>query len=98
MNRFTQQTLATVNSKHFFMNILCIESFAHKKCTTECCSHLWTCACASATQTVIKLDCAATWWYTYKIYYINYCSFTSILYLFTDSLSYIASDDRMTGK
>jgi hypothetical protein len=27
VNRFTRQTLPTVNRKHFFMNILCIESF-----------------------------------------------------------------------
>jgi hypothetical protein len=30
--------------------------------TTE--TSLWTCACESATQTVMKPDCAATWWYT----------------------------------
>jgi hypothetical protein len=60
VNRFTRQTFPTVNRKHFFMNIPCIESFAHKKCTTERCSwvvyssstvvilttetSLWTCA------------------------------------------------------
>jgi hypothetical protein len=27
VNRFTRQTLANVNRKHFFMNILCTESF-----------------------------------------------------------------------
>jgi hypothetical protein len=31
VNRFTRQTLPTVNRKHFFMNILCIESFYQKK-------------------------------------------------------------------
>jgi hypothetical protein len=31
VNRFTRQTLPIVNRKHFFMNIFCIESFAHKK-------------------------------------------------------------------
>jgi hypothetical protein len=31
VNSLTRQTLPTVNRKHFFMNILCIESFAHKK-------------------------------------------------------------------
>jgi hypothetical protein len=31
VNRFTQQTLPTVNRKHFFMNILCIESFCLQK-------------------------------------------------------------------
>jgi hypothetical protein len=25
-NRFTRQTLPTVNRRHFFMNILCVES------------------------------------------------------------------------
>jgi hypothetical protein len=30
-NSFTQQTLPTVNRKHFFMNILCIGPFAHRK-------------------------------------------------------------------
>jgi hypothetical protein len=28
VNRYTRQTLPTVNRKHFFMNILCIESFS----------------------------------------------------------------------
>jgi hypothetical protein len=30
VNRFTRQTLPTVNMKHLFMNILCIESFWKK--------------------------------------------------------------------
>jgi hypothetical protein len=34
----TRQTLPTVNRKHFFMNILCIESFCSQKRTTERCS------------------------------------------------------------
>jgi hypothetical protein len=40
VNRFTRHTLPTVISKHFFMNILCFEPFAHKKKkeTTELCS------------------------------------------------------------
>jgi hypothetical protein len=39
MNRFTRQTLLTVNRKHFFMNILFIESLCpQKKRTTERCS------------------------------------------------------------
>jgi hypothetical protein len=58
-------TNTTVNRKHFFMNILCIEPFCPQKCTTECCcmvvhssstvatfttdTNLWTCACMSAT-------------------------------------------------
>jgi hypothetical protein len=38
VNRFTRQTLPTVDRKHFFMNILCIEYFCpQKKCTTELC-------------------------------------------------------------
>jgi hypothetical protein len=31
VNSFTRQTFPTVNRKHFFMNILLIESFFHKK-------------------------------------------------------------------
>jgi hypothetical protein len=39
VNRFTWQTLHTVNRKHFFMNILYVESFfAQKIRTTERCS------------------------------------------------------------
>jgi hypothetical protein len=37
LNRFTRQTLPTTNRKHFFMNILCIESFCPQK-RTVCCS------------------------------------------------------------
>jgi hypothetical protein len=75
VNRFTRQTLPTVNRKHFFMNILCIVCFCPQKRTKERCSSvayasstvanlttktsLWTCACASATYTFMKLDCAA---------------------------------------
>jgi hypothetical protein len=33
VKRFTLQTLPTVNGKHFFMNILCIESFCPQKKT-----------------------------------------------------------------
>jgi hypothetical protein len=29
--RFTQRTLPTVNRKHFFMNILCTESFGQQQ-------------------------------------------------------------------
>jgi hypothetical protein len=39
-NRFTQQTLPTVNRKHFFKNILYIESFCPQKTHTESCSSL----------------------------------------------------------
>jgi hypothetical protein len=35
---FTGQTLLTINRKHFFMNILCIEFFCPQKRLTECCS------------------------------------------------------------
>jgi hypothetical protein len=31
VNRFTRQTLSTLNKKHFFMNILCIESLCPQK-------------------------------------------------------------------
>jgi hypothetical protein len=37
VNRFMLQTLSTVNRKHLFMNILCIESFSHRKLATERC-------------------------------------------------------------
>jgi hypothetical protein len=36
VNRLTGQTLPTVNKKHFFMNILCTESFCPQKSTTKC--------------------------------------------------------------
>jgi hypothetical protein len=76
VNRFMQQIFPTADRKHFFMNILCIESFCPQEThnriplfgstpsrmvailTTE--TNLSTCMCTSATQTVIKLDCAAT--------------------------------------
>jgi hypothetical protein len=38
VNRFTRQTLPTVNRKHFFINILCIEPFCPQKITTYRCS------------------------------------------------------------
>jgi hypothetical protein len=38
VNHFTQQTLSTLNRKHFFMNILLFESFCPQKHTTESCS------------------------------------------------------------
>jgi hypothetical protein len=41
VKHFTQQTLPKVNSKYFFMNILCIEPFyPQKKSTTERCFSL----------------------------------------------------------
>jgi hypothetical protein len=41
-NRLMPQTLPTVSRKHFFMNILCTESFCPQKknSTTECCSSM----------------------------------------------------------
>jgi hypothetical protein len=63
VNRFTRQTLPTANRKHFFINIIGIESYADEKRTGERYSSvghtssmiailtsetsLWTCACAS---------------------------------------------------
>jgi hypothetical protein len=38
LNRFARQTLPTVKSKYFFMNVLCTESFCPKRRTTERCS------------------------------------------------------------
>jgi hypothetical protein len=65
VNRFTRQTLPTVNRKYFFMNILCIQSFSQQKHTIGRCPSvvhssstvailttetiLWTWAWASAT-------------------------------------------------
>jgi hypothetical protein len=75
-DRFMRQILPTMNRKPFFMNILALSPFVRKKThnipllfgstpwvtvvivTTE--SIIWTCACASGTKTVMKLDCAAT--------------------------------------
>jgi hypothetical protein len=68
LNRFTRQTLPTVNRKHFFMNILCIGSFAHRKRTTERCSSVaysWSMVTILTTETslcallmcVCYLDC-----------------------------------------
>jgi hypothetical protein len=70
VNRFTRQTLPTVNRQYLCMNILCIESFCHITRMTEHSSVVqsstvailttetstWTCACASSTYTVMKLD------------------------------------------
>jgi hypothetical protein len=39
VNRFTRQTLPTINRKHFIINILCIKPFClQRKPTTERCS------------------------------------------------------------
>jgi hypothetical protein len=38
VNRFTRPALPTVNRKHFFMNILCIESFCPQNRRRERCS------------------------------------------------------------
>jgi hypothetical protein len=38
VNRFTRQTLPTINRKHFFTNILFIESSCPQKRTTKLCS------------------------------------------------------------
>jgi hypothetical protein len=38
VNRFTRWTFPTVNMKHFFMNILCIESFCPQKTQKQLCS------------------------------------------------------------
>jgi hypothetical protein len=37
VNRFTRQTLPTINRKHFFMVSFALSPFAHKKGTTERC-------------------------------------------------------------
>jgi hypothetical protein len=64
VNRFTRQTLPTLNRKHFCMNFVCIESLRPQKTHNRTLlvastlkhrrhlttkSSLWTCACASAT-------------------------------------------------
>jgi hypothetical protein len=38
VNRFTRQTFPTVNRTHFFINILCIESFCPQRSTIKRCS------------------------------------------------------------
>jgi hypothetical protein len=64
-------TETSINRKYFFMNTLCIKYCCPQESTIEHCSSvvyisstvailttktsLWTCACASATQTLIKL-------------------------------------------
>jgi hypothetical protein len=67
VNRFTGQTLPTVNRKHFFMNIFCIESFRPQKPHSRTLflgsrplkhgrhfdyqNQRWACACACASAT-----------------------------------------------
>jgi hypothetical protein len=53
VNRFTRQTLPTVNRKHFFMNILCIESFCSQN------THNWTLLFGS---TLLKHDRRFDYW------------------------------------
>jgi hypothetical protein len=53
MNRFTRQTLPTVRRKHFFMNVLCIESFCPQKNTTERCSSV---VCSSDTAAILTTE------------------------------------------
>jgi hypothetical protein len=56
VNHFTRQTLLTINTKHFFMNILCCSLVVKSSntvaiLTTE--TSLWTCTYMSATWTVL---------------------------------------------
>jgi hypothetical protein len=76
VNRFTRQTLPTVNRKHFFMNILSTKSFCLRMTHNRTLlfsrivlkhgrhfdyeTSLLMCACASATWTVMKVECADT--------------------------------------
>jgi hypothetical protein len=83
MNGFTRQTLPTINRKYFFMNIICIESFSHKKRTTNRCfsvEHfsstvailttkisLWTCASTFATET----KCRISFIFSFKVWILS---------------------------
>jgi hypothetical protein len=56
-NCFMQQTLPTLNRKHFFMNILCTKSFRTQKRTRERCS-----AVVHASSTVAVLTTETNLW------------------------------------
>jgi hypothetical protein len=58
VNRFTRHTLPTVNRKHVFMNILCIESFCpQKESTTDRCSSV-----VHTLSTVVILTAGTSLW------------------------------------
>jgi hypothetical protein len=54
---FMRQTLPTVNREHFFMNIICMESFCPQKSTTECCSSV-----AHSSSTIAILTTETSLW------------------------------------
>jgi hypothetical protein len=58
VNRFTRQTLPTINMKHFLMNILCIESFCPQKRTTVHCSSV-----VNSSNTVAILTTETSLWH-----------------------------------
>jgi hypothetical protein len=99
VNRFTRQTLPTVNRKYFFINILCIESFclqkkkkAQQKASLRYGRHIdyWN-KPLNMRMLICYLDCHEAGVCCYlviqKIYYIHYSCFTFICDLFTDSSS-----------
>jgi hypothetical protein len=81
VNRFTQQTLPTINRKHFFMNILSLSPSSNRKHITERFSSvvyssftvvilttktsLWICACNC------YLDCHEAGLYCYLVIHIE---------------------------
>jgi hypothetical protein len=62
MNRFMEQTLPNINRKHFFMNIICTESFCPQKRTTEGCSSV---EYSSSTVTILTTE-TNIWFCTYS--------------------------------
>jgi hypothetical protein len=72
VNCFKRQTLLTLNRKHFFMNVICIESFyAHKKGTAERCSsviHSLSMVAIFTTETSLRTcACASPIWTVLKL-------------------------------
>jgi hypothetical protein len=86
VNRFTRQTLPTVNTKHFFMNTLYINPF-----TPQARSPFWSPKPATEHAHARLLPRLSWSWAvllpsdTQKTYYVHYNCFTSICDLFIDS-------------
>jgi hypothetical protein len=101
VNRFTQQTLPTINRKHFFMNFLPIGCFCpHKNTHNRRCYSVVNFSSTVAISTTehghAHLLPKLSWSWTVllssdtqKTYYVHYSCFISICDLFTDSPSYI---------
>jgi hypothetical protein len=101
VNRFTRQTLPTVNSIYFLVNIFYIESFCPQKTPVEIWSSevhssstvailttetsLWTCACVSAAKAVL---CC------YLVTHIHRNPITSITAVILQFVSYLLTPPR----